>query len=818
MTISSTNRKAGPFIGNGSASVFAFSFRVFAASDLEVVRITVATGVETTLTINSAYTVSLNADQNSNPGGSITLTGGALASGYNLIITSDIANLQPTDLTNQGGFYPEVITGALDRATIQIQQLDEHVNRTLAYPITDPSLGVELPAVAQRKGTVLAFNATTGAPEAGPTIAAIGTVSGNTSDINTVAANIASVNTTAGSIANVNTVGASIGSVNTVSGINASVTAVAAINNKVVIAADNVADINNFADVYQGGKAADPTLRNDSTALQTGDLYFNTVNDRMRVYETGTGWIDYEATAQTAATTATTQASAATAQAVIATTQAGLAATARTGAETARDAAFGNANVYTSTAAGLADTTNGQQFQVVVGSDIVRYQNTSGSAVEVARYPNTAAINALQNSIGENVWWDNNSPEFRGRNGTTSVPNADGTFTLGAIYTDMSVYAIDRFAVGKYVSLSVRLVSGTGTADLPSSRIRFYNVSNATISTVNVSATPDEWGYYSAHNVVVPATTSYIEALADAASGDTLEIIFSHSKFTYACRKASPTRPAIVGGNNRDFVPVKLAQVRQAAQVFPQPNGTRGTWESLVAQRGSSASSTALAALQSLEDDLNVSGFKHKLAYLNMRCGNDSIAALTPFIDRFGYGYDQTPTTFTFVEANGMAHSLTARVYLGPAFTEMGAYGCSLGAYLLNDVADNGTVLWDFGTWTLQPLWASYHIHDAWSAGNGRVLSTIGRTLTKGMLIGSRGPDGVNRIFRNGIVYGENTAVTSLGTNPTNSGTINFARGASAGDFVGYGLTVDEMCALTWMFQRFNTALGRAVTVDGLFS
>ena len=136
MTISSTNRKAGPFIGNGSASVFAFSFRVFAASDLEVVRITVATGVETTLTFNSDYTVSLNADQNSNPGGSITLTGGALASGYNLILTSDIANLQPTDLTNQGGFYPEVITDALDRATIQIQQLAEENNRSLKLPIT----------------------------------------------------------------------------------------------------------------------------------------------------------------------------------------------------------------------------------------------------------------------------------------------------------------------------------------------------------------------------------------------------------------------------------------------------------------------------------------------------------------------------------------------------------------------------------------------------------------------------------------------------------------------------------------------------------
>tara|TARA_R110000868_G_scaffold5086_1_gene31454 strand:+ start:2235 stop:3986 length:1752 start_codon:yes stop_codon:yes gene_type:complete len=523
-------------------------------------------------------------------------------------------------------------------------------------------------------------------------------------------------------------------------------------------------------------------------------------------------------TATTQAGTATTQASTATAQAVIATTQAGLATTARIGAEAARDAAFGNANVYASTALGLAATTNGQQFQVVVGGDIVRYQNTSGIAVEVASYPNTVTINALQNSISENVWWDSSSPEFRTRNGTTSVPNADGTFTLPSIYTDMTVNAIERFAVGKYVSLSVRLVSGTGTADLPLSRIRFYNVSNATISTTFVSATPDEWGYYSAHNVLVPATTSYIEALADAAAGDTLEIIFSPSKFTYACRMASPTRPAIVSSYNRAFVPVKLSQVRQAAQVLPQPNGTQATWENLVAQRGSSASSTALAALQSLEDDLNVSGFKHKLAYLNMRCGNDSIAALTPFIDRFGYGYDQTPTAFTFVEANGMAHSLTVRVYLGPAFTEMGAYGCSLGAYLLNDVADSGTALWDFGTWTLVPLFASYYIHDAWNGGNGRVLSTINRTSTKGMLIGSRGPDGTNRIFSNGIVYGESTVVTSLGTNPTNSGTINFARGASAGDFVGYGLTVDEMCALTWMFQRFNTALGRAVTVDGLFS
>lgn len=403
MTISSSSRKAGPFIGNGSASVFAFSFRVFAASDLEVVRIATATGVQTTLTINSGYTVSLNADQNSNPGGSITLVGGALASGQNLIITSNIANLQPTDLTNQGGFYPEVITDALDRATIQIQQVDEHVNRTLAYPITDPSLGVELPAVAQRKGTVLAFNATTGAPEAGPTIAAIGTVSGNTSDINTVAANIASVNTTAGSIASVNTVAGSIAAVSTVSGINASVTAVAAIDAEVVIAANNVADITNFADVYQGGKASDPTLRNDGSALQTGDLYYNTANNRMRVYETGTGWIDYEATAQTAATTATTQAgiatsqaATATTQATTATTQAAVATSARTAAETARDVAQVAGDIYATTAAGIAAKAVGQYFSVPAPGSLeylILYRVDAGPvATEIKRYPSADAL------------------------------------------------------------------------------------------------------------------------------------------------------------------------------------------------------------------------------------------------------------------------------------------------------------------------------------------------------------------------------------------------------------------------------------------
>ena len=159
MTISSTTRIAGPFIGNGTASTFAFTFKVFAAADLDVVRLTTSTGIEATLVLNSDYTVALNQNQDSNPGGSVTLTAGALASGFTLTITSDLANLQPTDLTNQGGFYPEVIEDSFDRSTIQIQQMAGEVNRSLKFPISDGTLPGDLPSTSLRQGKYLAFDA-----------------------------------------------------------------------------------------------------------------------------------------------------------------------------------------------------------------------------------------------------------------------------------------------------------------------------------------------------------------------------------------------------------------------------------------------------------------------------------------------------------------------------------------------------------------------------------------------------------------------------------------------------------------------------------
>ena len=102
MAVSTTNRKAGPFVGNDATTVFPFTFKVFDAEDLLVV-LTDDVLVENTLILDTDYTVILNGDQDDDPGGSVTLTD-ALVTGTLLTITSQVSATQTVVLTSQGGF------------------------------------------------------------------------------------------------------------------------------------------------------------------------------------------------------------------------------------------------------------------------------------------------------------------------------------------------------------------------------------------------------------------------------------------------------------------------------------------------------------------------------------------------------------------------------------------------------------------------------------------------------------------------------------------------------------------------------------------
>lgn len=137
MTVSSTIRRAGPFLGDGVTTTFPFAFKAFANEDVRVT-LTDPDGNETTLTLDSDYSVSLNPDQENSPGGSVLypIAGAPAPNGWRVTLTGSLPYTQTTDITNMGGFYPQVIEDALDRCVIQIQQLAERADRAVQVPVS----------------------------------------------------------------------------------------------------------------------------------------------------------------------------------------------------------------------------------------------------------------------------------------------------------------------------------------------------------------------------------------------------------------------------------------------------------------------------------------------------------------------------------------------------------------------------------------------------------------------------------------------------------------------------------------------------------
>lgn len=156
MTVSATARRAGPYSCNGATVAFSFSFKVFADADVQVIK-TDSSGVQTVLTLTTNYTVSRNADQENNPGGTIT-TVATYAAGNTITIIGAVAYTQTADITNASGFFPEVVENALDRVTILAQQLKELFARVISFPASDSAPSGELVTAANRASKWLAFD------------------------------------------------------------------------------------------------------------------------------------------------------------------------------------------------------------------------------------------------------------------------------------------------------------------------------------------------------------------------------------------------------------------------------------------------------------------------------------------------------------------------------------------------------------------------------------------------------------------------------------------------------------------------------------
>ncbi len=260
MTISVSNNtpRVSYTVSEGATQTsFTVNFEFFADADLRVF-------VDNTLkTITTHYTVS--GGNGSTGTVTMSVTGGS--GGSIVVITRDIALERTTDFPTQGAFNISSLNTELDKLVAIDADVDDTINRSVRLQDSDSAVSMELPLLASRKGTVLGFNASTGAAEAGPTIANVNSLSAITANINTVAGIQANVTTVAGissnvtsvannasninsavsNASNINSAVSNASNINTVAGISSNVTTVAGISSDVTSVAGIASNVTTVA-------------------------------------------------------------------------------------------------------------------------------------------------------------------------------------------------------------------------------------------------------------------------------------------------------------------------------------------------------------------------------------------------------------------------------------------------------------------------------------------------------------------------------------------------------------------------------------------
>ena len=330
MTVSSTTTK-NSYSGDGSTTVFAYGFKIFAAADLKVI-LRSAAGTETVQTLTTDYSVSNVGNTN---GGNVTFVT-APASGVTVVIRREAALTQATDYTANDPFPAASHEDALDKLTFLAQQQQEEIDRSIKLSRTNTMTSTEFTVGATtRANKVLAFDSS---GEISVT-QELGTYQGTDTTVTTEAYSVRDIikSTTAAELNNVYicvadaVVGDSLTDTDhfelLVDAVSAATSATAAATSATAAAtsatnaatsastattqasnaatsastastqatnaansaaaaatsaAEAAASADNFDDTYLGAKSSDPSVDNDGDALSTGDLYFNTTDNVLK--------------------------------------------------------------------------------------------------------------------------------------------------------------------------------------------------------------------------------------------------------------------------------------------------------------------------------------------------------------------------------------------------------------------------------------------------------------------------------------------------------------------------------------------------------
>jgi hypothetical protein len=155
MSLATTVNKV-QYTANGSTTVFSFPYKFNTNGDLVVIETNVSTGVDTTKTLTTDYTVS---GAGNSGGGSVTFLVAPVNS-RRITIERLVALTQETDYQPDDDFPAEVHEAALDKLTMIAQQLNAASARTLKAPVADSITLGTLPVDTLRANKALVFDAT----------------------------------------------------------------------------------------------------------------------------------------------------------------------------------------------------------------------------------------------------------------------------------------------------------------------------------------------------------------------------------------------------------------------------------------------------------------------------------------------------------------------------------------------------------------------------------------------------------------------------------------------------------------------------------
>jgi hypothetical protein len=235
---------------DGVQDTFPFDFLVFEDTDVRVVLLDTDTSVETELVLATDYTVTLNPDQDADPGGDV-VTNDPPADNYTLTIIGGTSYAQPTALPDGGAYRAEQVELALDRLGVLTQQLKEEVDRCAQVPVSSEDAEELNDAIntlaANLDDLLIVVNNIADVITVADNIADVNTVAGIAADVTTVAGIAGDVVAVAANAANISAVAANEVNIDTVAGISADVTTVAGIATEVAAVAANEANINAVA-------------------------------------------------------------------------------------------------------------------------------------------------------------------------------------------------------------------------------------------------------------------------------------------------------------------------------------------------------------------------------------------------------------------------------------------------------------------------------------------------------------------------------------------------------------------------------------------